>query len=347
MQGLQSPEYLKTSLASAMTLRMASGRFYRDARNYCVNLLLSYEGDCKANCAYCGLARSRPPWKNSFIRVDWPLVRTEDVTERLVRYKGDIRRVCLSTVFHPRVVEDTMEVTRAIRGAVETPLSVLITPGLFDTTHLRDLRALGADYLGVGLDAASRRVFERTRGGGVGGPLSWQRYLSALEEARKIFGQGKVSCHIIVGIGETDKELAEIFFYLNRHGALVHLFCFYPEGDSRMAKRRRPSLKRFRRIQLISYLVEMGNLRPQDLEFDQKGSLSGLKVKTDVLEKAIESGRPFLTGGCPGKDGEMACNRPFGSCRPGEPFRDFPFHPAVEDTACIRKGLHLDKILRG
>ncbi|MFQ5956573.1 MAG: hypothetical protein ACE5KK_02240, partial [Candidatus Brocadiales bacterium] len=54
----QGPEFVKTSLASALSLRFVSGRFYRDARNFCINLLLSYTDDCRANCAYCGLASS-------------------------------------------------------------------------------------------------------------------------------------------------------------------------------------------------------------------------------------------------------------------------------------------------
>lgn len=354
---MQSPAYIKTSLASAMALRFVSGRFFRDARPYCINLLLSYTDDCRASCAYCGLARTRPTGEDSFIRVDWPILETKETIQRIVRYRDSIRRVCISTVFHPRAVEDTLLIAREIIGAARRatptgiPLSVLITPGLFGRVEMERLKTIGVDTLGIGLDAASKRVFERTRTEGVKGPLSWDVYLSALRDASQIFGPGKVSCHVIVGIGETDKELSKIFFHLKGVKAMIHLFSFYPEPHSLMAKRRRPSLKRFRRAQLLCYLVENAMVTPESLDFDEKGKLVRIRETCRdrllglSITKAINSGRPFLTGGCPSSNGDIGCNRPFGSYRPGEPFRDFPFYPSEKDILRIKKDLLLEEIL--
>jgi biotin synthase len=359
---MQSPTYIKTSLASAMALRFVSGRFYRDAKPYCINLLLSYSEDCKANCAYCGLAQTRPTGEDSFIRVDWPILETGEVVRRIVRYRENIRRVCISTVFHANAVEDTYSVAREIVGATrrvaptemaDLPLSVLITPGIFGQTEIERLKELGVDTVGIGLDAASERVFKQTRGEGIRGPLSWEIYLTTLGEASKVFGPGKVSCHIIVGLGETDKELGELFFHVKALGAMIHLFSFYPEPHSNMARHKRPSLKRFRRAQLLCYLVERDMVSPGSLSFDGEGRLIGI-CNEDILRdrplslsirEAIESGRPFLTGGCPSVQGDIACNRPFGSYRPGEAFRDFPFHPTKQDVGRLVKELRLEEIL--
>lgn len=345
---MQSPAHIKTSLASAIALRFVSGRFFRDARPYCINLLLSYPEDCKASCAYCGLARTRPPGEDSFIRVEWPVLETKETIQRIARYRDNIRRVCISTVFHPSAVEDTMGITREIINSADVPLSVLITPGIFGRGEMERLKALGVDTLGIGLDAASKRVFQRTRAGGVDGPLSWEVYLTALNEASEIFGPGRVSCHIIVGIGETDRELSEIFFHIKSLKAMIHLFSFYPEPHSLMARSRRPSLKRFRRMQLLSYLVEKDIITHEALEFGAKGNLKQICRDRPLglsVTEAINGGRPFLTGGCPSRNGDIACNRPFGSYRPGEPFRDFPFLPTVEDICKLKKELSLDKIL--
>lgn len=342
----QYPESVKTSLASALTLRFLSGRFYRDARNFCVNLLLNYPDDCRANCAYCGLARSRPRGEDSFIRVDWPVLRTGDVLDRLSRYRDTVRRICISTVFHPRAVEDTINLAGAVRAAaVDVPLSVLITPGLFSLGELGELKILGADYLGVGLDAASERAFELTRGSRVRGPLSWADYLDTLRGGVEVFGKKRVSCHIMVGIGETDRELAECFFQVHAMGALIHLFSFYPEPHSRMSRRKRPALKRFRRAQLLACLVERHLIEQPDVEFDPRGRLVRIKDSVkEIVEEAIKDGRPFVTGGCPDRDGDIGCNRPFGSYRPGESFRDFPFHPAPGDLGRIKRELRLDEL---
>lgn len=340
---MQNPAHIKTSLASAIALRLVSGRFFRDARPYCINLLLSYPEDCKASCAYCGLARTRPTGEDSFIRVDWPILETKEIVQRIARYRDNIRRVCISTVFHPSAVEDTVSIAREIINSADVPLSVLITPGIFGRGEMERLKALGVDTLGIGLDAASKRVFQRTRAGGVDGPLSWEVYLTALNEASEIFGPGKVSCHIIVGIGETDRELSEIFFHIKSLKAMIHLFSFYPEPHSLMARSRRPSLKRFRRIQLLSYLLEKDMITPKTLEFDAKGNLK--QIRSLSVTEAINSGRPFLTGGCPSRNGDVACNRPFGSYRPGEPFRDFPFLPTEQDIRRIKRVLRLEEIL--
>ena len=73
-----SPEYVQLSNAAAITLGIMGGRMYRTECTRCLNLLLTYPEGCRANCAYCGLARHREADRDyadrNFIRVDWPAV---------------------------------------------------------------------------------------------------------------------------------------------------------------------------------------------------------------------------------------------------------------------------------
>jgi biotin synthase len=88
-QSKESPEYVRLSLSAAMTLRLASGRFYRNARLYCINLLLTYSNGCVGRCSYCGLSREREgkyEEKSFIIRVAWPVYRLTTVKERLNKY---------------------------------------------------------------------------------------------------------------------------------------------------------------------------------------------------------------------------------------------------------------------
>ena len=48
-----------------------------------------------------------------------------------------------------------------------------------------------------------------------------------------------------------------------------------------------------------------------------------------------------MTNGCPGEKGQPGCTRPYGSYRPTEPFRDFPFLPTADDLGEIRDQLAL------
>lgn len=61
----------------------------------------------------------------------------------------------------------------------------------------------------------------------------------------------------------------------------------------------------------------------------------------DLVEKAIGTGIPFMTNGCPGSDGEPGCTRPFGSYSPVEPIRDYPWLPTESDLTQIRDEMRL------
>src|SRR4030042_3808042 len=145
---MHSPDYVSISLASAIALRLSSGRFYRDARPTCANLLLTYPQTCLANCAYCGLARERPgrAGDKSFIRVEWPVVPTSIVPDRLTTYGSEVKRVCLSMVTHGQACRDTLDIVSRLKAALDTPLSVLIAP--FDRQRLTELKAAGVDMVG-------------------------------------------------------------------------------------------------------------------------------------------------------------------------------------------------------
>ena len=55
-----SPEYVRISMASAIALRMKSGRFSRDFEFGGINLQLNNDEGCLSDCGYCGQARTRP-----------------------------------------------------------------------------------------------------------------------------------------------------------------------------------------------------------------------------------------------------------------------------------------------
>src|SRR5210317_1125820 len=80
-----SPDYVRISAASSMALRMQSGRFSRDFKFGGINILLNYDNGCLSDCGYCGLARTRPGAfeEKSFIRVEWPLVDTDFLVDRM------------------------------------------------------------------------------------------------------------------------------------------------------------------------------------------------------------------------------------------------------------------------
>ncbi|WP_338833252.1 hypothetical protein MHLNE_22120 [Moorella humiferrea] len=337
---MQSPKYVKTSLAAAMTLGLKEGVFYREAKLKALNLLLTYEQGCAANCAYCGLARSRSG-NPTFIRVTWPVYPLKEVIERSLLVTDQVQRVCVSMITHPRALEDLCRVIQEVKASTPYPVSALITPTLVNSvTALEQIRTSGADRVGIAIDAATEVLFDRHRGHGVQGPHSWNRYWQGVKEAVAVFGEKQVGIHLVVGLGETEAEMVQVIQRAEDLGAETHLFSFYPEAGSKLAGRPQPHLGHYRRVQLARYLINKGLTRGRYMQFNEYGQIINFGVSPSLLDQVINGGAPFLTSGCPGSDGTVACNRPYGNERPSQPIRNFPFQPSPGDILDIRTQLN-------
>ncbi|GAB4276276.1 MAG: radical SAM protein [Deferrisomatales bacterium] len=335
----ESPAFVKTSLAGAITLGLRRGRFHRGARLGCLNLLLTYAGGCLGRCSYCGLSRDRrgAGAEPTFIRVGWPTFPLDRVLERARRRKGALCRVCVAMVTRPEAFEGCREVVRRVRGEAGLPVSVLLAPtAVAEGERLLELRRSGADCLGIAVDAATPELFDRHRGRGVGGPHRWERYWEAVSQGVRAFGPRRVSVHLIVGLGETEQEMVRALQRVWDAGAVPHLFSFFPEPGSALAGRPQPAVDRYRRIQLARHLVVERGLRAEEMGFDGDGRLVALGADPRAL---LADGEAFRTSGCPGPDGRTACNRPFGNERPGGVLYNYPFPLDRADMEAVAREL--------
>lgn len=343
-----SPEYVRISMAAAIELGLRPGRINRCGCS-CINLLQNYPEGCYANCTYCGLARERPgvPEDNTFIRVAWPLYPTDLVAEKIAEHedKVGVGRVCIAQVQDHRAYDDLVDMTRRVkRQAPEVPLSALVSATTLNEERLHVIKDAGADIIGVGLDAVTEEVFDETRGKKARGPHNWDYHWRIIRAARDIYGPMKVNCHIIVGLGETDSELVDMFYQLKSEQIAGYLFSFNPEPGTVMQDASRAPIHRMRRIQLVKHLIEHMELPREALSFDDDGYISRLDAPETMLEVAVSTGLPFMTNGCPDRAGEVACNRPYGSYRPGEEYRDYPFQPNADDVVIIRQQMKLEEV---
>jgi biotin synthase len=332
---MQSPEYVQTSLAAAMALGYRQARFRRDSFLTGLNLLVSYDEGCAARCAFCGLSHQRriEPDKRTFIRVDWPTYPLDDIIARLNRDGGQLRRVCVGMITHRRAFDDMNTIIRRFRDESDRPISALIAPTMIrDLGRLSETKQAGADMVGVAIDAATPELFERFRGVGVRGPHRWQHYWDALEVAVRVFGHYQAGVHLIVGLGETEQEIIATIQRAHDLGAHTHLFSFFPEGGTPMDTHPQPTYGQYRRVQLARYVINGDYGSYEQMDFNEARQVVGFGVETDEL---VHYGEPFMTSGCPGPDGCVACNRPFGNERPGRPIRNYAFLPDPEDVALI------------
>ncbi len=347
-EGSESPQYVRTSLAAAMTMGLIPGKFFHNTKLYCINLLLTYNDGCFGKCAYCGLSKARStdnPWRdNSFIRVDWPTVALDEVISRI---KGGhcphVERVCISMITNNKTRKDLITVVKRLSETVDQ-VSALITPTIVDKKWLNELKMAGADMVGIAIDTATPELFEKLRGSGVKGYHKWKKYWKTFKEAVEVFGGENVGIHLIVGLGESEAEMIKIIQQAQNMNAKTHLFSFYPEEESSLQKHLQPPIGQYRRIQLARYIINHNLTSIDKMVFDENGQIRDYGLSKTALINVINSGSPFLTSGCRGKTMENACNRPFGNCTPYQAYmgelRNYPFQPEKKDIERIHSQLN-------
>jgi biotin synthase len=350
---MRSPDYVQLSTAAAITLGLMPGRMHRCGCTRCLNLLLTYPEGCRANCAYCGLARHREAERDyadrNFIRVDWPAVPLQEIVARVA---GDgpatpFHRMCISMITHPRSDADTVTVLETWTSRIDpaaVPVSILSNPTTMTVGDVRRLKELGADIFTVALDAATPEIFDRTRGKGVSSPHTWAKYWEILAAARDIFGAQKFGAHIIVGMGETEWDVLTLVQQLVDMGGHSHMFCFFPEKGSLMDHLPATPRDQWRRVQLARYLIDYAQVRVEHMRFDEVGRVTDFGIPKPELDAIIDRGIAFRTSGCPGKVQEdiSACDRPYGDSPPSN-IASYPFQPAATDLRKIRHQLGMEK----
>ena len=410
---MNSPEFIKTSLAAAISLGLEPGKFKDNVRLTGLNFLLTYDSGCQGKCSYCGISASdqkhkgyvkdslkeniknsiisktksiinkrkinsnsdcnsngnsndgngddndniningrdnsngkcgkyginRETVKKTFIRVKWPVYKLDDVLATLKTRESQFERICISMITHRNAVEDTVFITRKIKEASKLPISILITPTLINSPLiLEEFRKTGADMVGIAIDASTEEIFERHRGRGVKGPHKWKKYWEVLRWAVDVFGKFKAGIHLIVGLGETEREAVQIIYDAHILGAKTHLFSFYPEPNTELENLNPPKLLVYRKIQIARFLINEKNYDISQISFDSEGRIVSFNYD---LKEVMDDCYAFMTSGCPclteGKANISACNRPFANERPSEFIRNYPYIPMDDDKKLIKK----------
>ena len=170
-----------------------------------------------------------------------------------------------------------------------------------------------------------------------GSDLSWQIMEKAIQEAVEVFGKRFVSTHLIIGLGETEKQAIQFlqkFYDLN---ITVGLFAFTPVKGTTLEKHPQPPIDSYRRIQLARYLINAGKTSYSKIRFgrtkEQKERILDFGVEKEELDQIITYGKPFRTSGCP------HCNRPFYNESPGKDLYNYPNDLTEEEVSIVRNTL--------
>ena len=325
------PEQIRVSTGTATVLGLLKGKL--DAAPTTAYLMTYKLGKCTSNCGFCPQARGSKSNTELLSRVSWPIFKTSNVTPALTQAteKGIIKRVCIQALNYPNVFAHLQALVKYIKNQSVVPISVSCQP--INTENIELLQEIGVNRLGIALDAATEATFNKVKGKGVGSSYRWGEQFSILSEALQIFGTDNVSTHIIIGLGEMEKEAVEIVQTCVHMGVLPALFAFTPVRGTALECWTAPLIQSYRRIQLARYLIVecLGNYG--NMQFDSTGRIQGFGLETNLLKSVIESGEPFRTSGC------QDCNRPFYNEKPSGPIYNYPQKPSLKEIEEIKRQL--------
>jgi biotin synthase-related radical SAM superfamily protein len=322
------PPWLRISLGTAIVLGLAKGKL--QARPTTAYLMTYNPNKCSANCSFCPQARESRGSASMLSRVSWPVFRTGIVIKAINESfrRNETKRVCVQALNYPKVFDHIVSVVTRIQDRCEIPISVSCQPS--GVSDLRKLARAGVQRIGIPLDAAAEDIFDYVKGQRAGGPYRWKKQFRMLKEALYIFGEGNVSTHLMVGLGETEREMVRMIQECINIGVLPALFAFTPIRGTRMQDIKPPPIQKYRRIQTARFLILSKASKFESMRFAQ-GHLTDFGISGNVLRRIIGDGEAFRTSGCPD------CNRPYYNERPTGPLYNYPSKPEPEEILEIEK----------
>ena len=326
---VQLIEYVRVSLGTGMVLGLEEGN---PPEHFTTAFIMTYnEEGCDANCAFCPQASGSVSDPKLLSRIGWPKVSFNDVVKG-ISVPGSVRRICIQTLNYPDVVTDVQDIVATIREVSNAPISVCIHP--IDSKEMQILKEVGINNIGIAIDACTQSLFENIKGKGRDGPYTWSGHIEAIGQAQSIFGVGNVTTHLIVGLGESEKQAAEFLMQMKEMQVRIALFAFTSIKGTSLEKIPQPELAVYRRIQILRHLLSGNKITRKQISFDVHGKLE-FHVDTNILRESLSSGSAFRVTGCTG------CNRPYYNERPRGPMYNYP-RPLEEeeiDNALIEAGL--------
>ena len=266
---------------------------------------------CRYDCAFCAQAHRSNAQSGFLSRVVWPSFSWTDTLAAVSTgyERGLVKRCCFQVTVSNGYLQRTQDLVRDLAGVKGLPICVSIA-----ATSLEEIRGLlksGAERVTLALDASSQRVFQTAKGRG------WTRRLNLLHRAAQEF-PGHIGTHLIVGMGDTEREMLERLQEMVDLGVTVGLFAFTPVAGTAWARRSPPEITMYRRMQTAWYLMRTHRIRLDNIAFSPDEAIQSFGLSRSEISALLADGVAFRTAGCPD------CNRPYYNERPGRVTYNYP-----------------------
>jgi biotin synthase-related radical SAM superfamily protein len=262
---------------------------------------------CQNNCRFCAQARNSRARNSLLSRITWPECSAEQAAAGIAAAydHGQLKRACVQVVTSSAGVEMALAAVSKLHQTSNVP--VCVASDIATIEQAKMLLAAGCERLCIALDAATPAIHHLTKGG------SWEQKWQLLVNCAEQF-PGRITTHLIVGLGETEQEIMAIINACLIRNITVGLFAFTPIKGTDWAERSAPDLGCYRRIQIAHYFLQQGYSLDK-INFD-KGHIVAFDCNN--LAQLLAGGKAFETSGCPD------CNRPYYNEHPGGTMFNYP-----------------------
>ncbi|WGS65391.1 radical SAM protein [Marinitoga aeolica] len=287
---------VKLSYATAVLLGLKKGKIQFEMPT--AYLMLGEK--CIYNCSFCAQAREAKSDKDYLSRIKWPEYSLIEFMSK-VKENNPFKRFCIQVVNSENYFENLKNFLCEIKG-LNVLKAVSLRPKNME--EVDEIFKYDIDNLGISIDSASKELFSKIRGG------SFDSLFSILIESSKKY-PGKITTHIIVGLGETDEELVNLMLEMKKYNILVSLFSFTPIKGTEFENVKPPSLERYRKIQFAREIIEKYDVSKNDFGF-----INGVLIKLPDVEISVEEA--IKTSGC------SYCTRPYYNEKPNKVLYNVP-----------------------
>lgn len=166
----------------------------------------------------------------------------------------------------------------AVKAATGIPIQGQCEPPDDDRWFQR-MRDAGIDTLGMHLEVVTPEVRARIMPGKATVPV--ERYMTAFEEAVRVFGRGQVSTYILAGLGDTREAILQTCEQLLARGVYPFVVPFVPIGGTPLESHPAPSPEFMKSILApLGRMVVEARLRSADIKAGcgKCGACSSLSV---------------------------------------------------------------------
>lgn len=275
---------------------------------------LMNSGGCSMQCAFCPQGTSTNDSRLS--RITWPEYSIDRLIEGLQGDHG-LKRLCLQTVHNSNWLSD---ISQLMKELADSSLPVCISCRPKDINEVRQLYSLGVDTLSIPLDACTVEVADQIN-------RPWHNLYELLIETAKEF-PGRVNTHLIIGLGETEREAIELMQKLAREMVNIALFAFTPVRGTKLESYPPPPIGHYRRVQAARYMLEHNS---------QEEFVYDCQERVLFTDRQLAALKPvaFETSGCPD------CNRPYYNERPGQTMYNYPWSLNTSEWEQAKKELQV------